>query len=328
MSQRRRGGMATLRMPSMSERIAQLGYLLKHTFKMVGREPGIVRPTVVKAIYGCIEETVFFLGIFLLPFGQWGPGIGLILISVILYVYKYFFHARLESRQSWFAAQVVQGKSLDRDAAKARVAEQRRAVRMIALFNFIAKRIEKAQRKGKKGGLLIRLAAGAMLAVWDLASHYLLPAVVVDGYSVGEGIETMKRLKERVPETLMGVFGIDIAGHAVGTLLAPVYFVFFLVGVGLGFLVGEAVPAFYLGNFAELLAEFEPPIHVDTALHFSWLPLLIVIWLSKFGGIILERITTSVKVIYFTIFYMQISHPDRISGEMRDDLLKFIKLEE
>ncbi len=327
MSQERRRGQATLRMPSLSERIAQLGYLLKHTFKMVGREPGIVRPTAAKVVYGCIEETVFFLGIFLLPFGQWGPGIALILLSVILYVYKYFFHARLEARQSWFAAEVVQGKSLDHAAAKARVAENRGAVRKLALLNFLAKRFEKAQRKGKKG-LLIRLVAGALLAVWDLASHYLLPAVVVDGHTIGQGVESMERLKGRVPESLMAVFGINVAGHAVGTLLAPVYFVFFLVGIGVGFLVGEAVPAFYLGDVAEFLAEFDPPIIVDTALHFSWLPLLIVIWLSKFGGIILERITTSVKVIYFTIFYMLISHPDRIAGEMRDDLLRFVKLEE
>jgi hypothetical protein len=37
---------------------------------------------------------------------------------------------------------------------------------------------------------------------------------------------------------------------------------------------------------------------------------------------------TSVKVIYFTVFYTKITHPDSITEDLQEELNSYLKLEE
>ena len=41
----------------------------------------------------------------------------------------------------------------------------------------------------------------------------------------------------------------------------------------------------------------------------------------------LERTTTTVKVIYFTVFYMRITHGDAIIDEIRGELDSYLRME-
>ena len=60
---------------------------------------------------------------------------------------------------------------------------------------------------------------------------------------------------------------------------------------------------------------------------FLWLPLLIAIWLGKLGSVVLDRLTNSVKVIYFSIFYMRITHAEDIIPEIRGELDSYLRME-
>jgi len=136
----------------------------------------------------------------------------------------------------------------------------------------------------------------------------------------------MGTLKDNVPETLAGVFGIDIAARAVGSIMAPVYILLFIVALAIGLWVGDAVPAFYAGDARELLNNVEAGF-LPEQMHFSWLPLLIAIWLGKLGSVVLDRLTNSVKVIYFSIFYMRITHAEDIIPEIRGELDSYLRME-
>ncbi len=313
-----------LRKPGIGERLIQLVYLLKHTFTIVGRDPGILRPWVRMAIYSLVMSSLFFAAVIAFVVGGYVTGGILIGISVLMFLYKFFYFVRQEMRQSWLVTEALKGERRSAAEAKARIKSLIWTCRKIALIDLAVAWILNMSRKGGKSGRLVRLLLRGIEEVWDLVNHYLLPSAAVDGLGISDGISRMHRLKDNVPETLAGVFGIDVAGRAVGTIMAPVYLVLIIGSVALGLWIGEGIPAFYAGNLAALLEHPEP---LPDTLHFNWLPLLLALWLGKTGSVILERVTASVKVIYFSIFYMRITHVEDIIPEIREQLDSYLRME-
>ncbi|WP_376694631.1 hypothetical protein [Wenzhouxiangella sp. EGI_FJ10305] len=316
----------TLRKPGFGERLKQLGYLLKHTFTIVGRDPGILRPWVRMAIYGVVMVCLFFSAITAFIVDANGTGLLLLFVSIAMFVYKFFYYTRQELRQSWLVTEALKGERRSADEAKSRVRELAWNARKIALLDMLVAWMMSMARSSGKAGALVRLFMRGLEEVWDLLNHYLLPSAAVDGYGIRDSVGRMGTLKDNVPETLAGVFGIDIAARAVGTIMAPVYFVLFVGAVLLGIWVGDAFPAFYAGDLRETFNNVEAGFLPDE-LHFSWLPVLIAIWLGKLGSVVLERVTTTVKVIYFSIFYMRITHVEDIIPEVRDELDSYLRME-
>ncbi|MDZ7788977.1 MAG: hypothetical protein U5L08_00495 [Xanthomonadales bacterium] len=316
----------TLRKPGFGERLKQLGYLLKHTFTIIGRDPGIVRPWVRMTIYGLVLTCLFFGAITAFIVGANGTGMLLLFASILMFIYRYFFDTRQELRQSWLVSEVLKGEKRSADQAKFRVKELAWTARKIALIDMLVAWMMSMARSNGKAGALVRLFMKGLEEVWDLLNNYLLPSAAVDGLGIRESVSRMGTLKDNVPETLAGVFGIDIAARAVGAIMAPVYFVLFVGALALGLWVGDAVPAFYAGDARELFNNVEAGF-LPEQMHFSWLPLLIAIWLGKLGSVVLDRLTNSVKVIYFSIFYMRITHTEDIIPEIRGELDSYLRME-
>ncbi|MEE4302867.1 MAG: hypothetical protein V2J19_01835 [Wenzhouxiangella sp.] len=316
----------TLRKPGFGERLKQLAYLLKHTFTIVGRDPGIIRPWVRMTVYGLVLVCVFFSAITAFVLDAAGTGVLLLLLSILLFVYRYFYDTRQELRQAWLVSEALKGETRSADDAKSRVKTLAWTARKIALIDMLVAWLMSMSRGSGKVGFLVRLIMKGLEEVWDLVNNYLLPSAAVDGYGIRDGVSRMGTLKDNVPETLAGVFGIDIAARAVGSIMAPVYFVLFVGALALGLWVGDAVPAFYAGDARELLNNVEAGFLPDE-MHFSWLPLLVAIWLGKLGGVVLDRLTNSVKVIYFSIFYMRITHAEDIVSEIRGELDAYLRME-
>ncbi len=316
----------TLRKPGFGERLKQLAYLLKHTFTIVGRDPGIIRPWVRMTIYGLVLTCLFFSAVTAFIVGAGGTGALLLLIAIIGFVYRYFFDTRQELRQAWLVSGALKGEERSASQAGARVKELAWTARKIALIDLLVAWLMALARSSGKGGALVRLFMKGLEEVWDLLNNYLLPSAAVDGYGIRESVSRMGTLKDNVPETLAGVFGIDIAARAVGSIMAPIYLVLFVGALALGLWVGDTFPAFYAGDLRELFASVEAGFLPDE-LHFSWLPVLVAIWLGKLGGVVLDRLTNSVKVIYFSIFYMRITHAEDIIPEIRDELDAYLRME-
>lgn len=316
----------TLRKPGFGERLRQLAYLLKHTFTIVGRDPGIIRPWVRMTIYGLVLTCLFFSAITAFIVDADGTGMVLLLASILLFVYRYFFDVRQELRQAWLVSEALKGEKRSASEAGSRVKQLAWTARKIALIDLLVAWMLSMARRSDKAGALVRLFMKGIEEVWDLLNNYLLPSAAVDGYGIRDGVARMGKLKDNVPETLAGVFGIDIAARAVGSIMAPVYFVLIVGSLALGLWVGDAVPAFYAGDAREMLNNVEAGF-LPAEMHFSWLPLLIAIWLGKLGGVVLDRLTNSVKVIYFSIFYMRITHAADIIPEIRGELDSYLRME-
>lgn len=318
------------RKPGLGERFQQLGYLLKNTVTIIGRDTDIIGPWLRTATYAAVMVTAFFGGIAAIALSAGGIGTLLLLAAFVLFVYKYFYYTRQDMAQSWLVAETVRGRDAVPGDGRKRVRglkSQARGLGWASLgFAFVSSRAANGEGGGWSAKI-IRLLLSALTEVWDLAKHFLTPAVVVDECSLRDGVTRMKSLKDSVPETLVGVFGIDIAGGAAGMLIAPVYLLLVIVAAALGFAVGDALPAFYAGDLRTILGNDAPAWLGNSALSFSWLPLLIALWLGKVCGAIFARVVESVKVIYFTLFYLRISHADEITPDLREELDGYLRIE-
>lgn len=316
----------TLRKPGFGERLKQLAYLIKHTFTIVGRDPGIMRPWLRMTIYGLVLTCLFFFAVTAFIVGAGGTGTVLLLVSILLFIYRFFFDTRQELRQAWLVSEALKGERRSAEEAGSRVKALAWTARKIALIDMLVAGLLSMARSNGKAGALVRLFMKGLEEVWDLLNNYLLPSAAVDGHGIRESVSRMGTLKDNVPETLAGVFGIDIAARAVGSIMAPVYLLLVVGAIALGLWVGDAVPAFYAGDVRDMLDNVEADF-LPAEMHFSWLPLLIAIWLGKLGGVVLDRLTSSVKVIYFSIFYMRITHVEAIIPEIRGELDAYLRME-
>lgn len=324
--------MRNLKRVPLTERLSRVGYLLKHSFAVVRRERDILTPWLRMAIYGAVMTTVFFVGIGGAFYAAAGQGSGawpwlVLLAAIVMFIYKYFYYNYQEIAQSWLVCQAILGEDKTYSDAMAVARELRSNVRKLALLDMAMAYIAR-RRSSKEGGLLdalINMVLAGFAEVWDLVNHYLLPASTVDRMRLREGVATIRNLREHVPETLVGVFGIDFIGKVVGTLMAPVYLIAFALAVWLGFAWADWLPAI---SFAVEGGDWPEMMVTDGRLTLTLIPLLALMFLAKLLSVVFERAVTSVKVIYFTIFYVQIEHPDWIAEELRDELVRYLKMEE
>lgn len=323
--------MEKFKKPGAAERFKQLGHLLKNTVTVIGRDRDIIRPWLRTAIYAVVMISLFFGGIAAITLGAGGAGTLLLLVAIFLFIYKYFYYTRQQMGQSWLVAEAVRGRDAVPGDGRRRVRELKSQARGLGwaslAFAFLSARSEGDEQGGGLGNMLVRLFLAALTEVWDLAKHFLIPTVVVDKTDLRDGLERLKSLKNSVPETLVGVFGIDIAGGAVGAIAAPVYLLLIAAAVALGFMLGDPTGSFYVGDARTVLGDQAPAWLGRGALHFSWLPLLIALWLGKLISAVFALMVDSFKVIYFTLFYLRTAHPEDIEPELAKELDAYLKIE-
>lgn len=314
--------MTRFRKPNLSERFGQMSYLLKHTATIVGRDRDILTPVIRVIIFSIVLVSLFFAMIIAYVAGAGGIGTILLLIWAAAGIYHYFYFNRQELALSWLVFETAAGRDRSFPEATGRAGELGAQVRTLALLDMAAAWIAWRQGNSENSGFVTRLILGAMTEGWDLVNHFLLPAFAIDGVGFSDGMSKLRATRENIPETLVGVFGIDILSRVVGNIVAPLYLVLVLIGLAVGTWASGMMPAaFEAGEFGEL---FPPeafgylPVSVDTV--FNWLPLLLCVFLGKLFSSVFKRIVTSVKVTYFTLFYARVLHADELAPEIREEL--------
>lgn len=318
--------MTRFRKPGLSERFSQLGYLLKHTATIVGRDRDILAPVIRTILFSVVLVTVFFAAIAAFVADAGGPGTVLLLVWLVLGLYHFFYFNRQELALSWLVFETAAGRDRSFPEATDRADELAPQRRVLALIDMVAAWIAWRRNTSEKSGLLTNLVLGAMTEGWDLVNHFLLPAFAVDGVSFRDAMGKLRATRENVPETLVGVFGIDVMGRVVATLMAPLNVLLILLGIAIGTWGSSAMPAaFEGGELGELLppeAFDYLPWTADTV--FNWLPLFVCIFLGKLVSSAFKRVVTAVKVIYFTLFYTRVLHPDELAPDIRAELESFL----
>jgi len=317
------GSMRNLESLPFSDRLHRIGYLLKHTVTVVGRDADIVTPWAWMVGYAVVMTTAFFVGVVgavLQSFAIGAAGFG---VAVAMFFYKYLFYNYREVGQSWLVYETISGRDRSYADAKAEAKRRKSGVWKLAGLDLLMAYLV-SQRDNESKGIfswLVNLFLAGLEEVWDLVNHYMLPAIAIDGLTLTDGVTKMKDLRNQVPETLTGVFGIDFIGRVVGQVTGALYFVLVLVAVGGSYFGAGVLPEAFTFTFANNPIGGGPLV-------LNVLPLIAGLYVGKVAGVIFERTVTSVKVIYFTIFYTQITHPDRIADDLRPQLVQYLRMEE
>ena len=160
----------------------------------------------------------------------------------------------------------------------------------------------------------MNLLFGFLEEVWDLLSHFMLPSIVIEQKKLKEIVPDLKSLKENVPATLTGVFGLDFAGNVITGIVIGVFAVLFIVSIGVGWLIALVSDVGQMNFFGN-------PNFV-----ISWIPGYIILLLGAIASGIMKKIVESIKAIYFTVFYTSIKMPEKIADDMREELTHYLLL--
>lgn len=297
------------------ERMKDTGFLIKNSFTIIGKDKDIKTPTIRMIVLSVIITVCFYLAFLLFLFDSTVlMGLGIFCFALFILVpFKFFFNVREKANQSWIVYNTVCGKDISYEDAKIHTATDKGKWRIIALID-IFMMYASSQKGNKKGivGLLISIFLSFLTEVWDLLSHYLLPAIVIEQKSIKEIIPEIKKLKTNVPATLTGVFGIDFVGSVVGSLFAGIFFIMILLSVGIGYVVAL---------FTEVT------VYMIGGISFSWVPIFVTAFIVSLIGSVYVKIVESIKVIYFTIFYTSIMRPQEISGDLKGELTHYLLME-
>jgi len=301
---------------SFKNRLKDTGFLIKNSFTIIGKDKDIKTPTIKMIILSSIITILIYFAILTFLLGKLvAVGVGLLLLAIfILIPFRFFYNVRQKANQSWIVYNTTCGKDISYTDAHNHTKTQKGKLRIIAFVDILIK-YANSQKGNKKGtlGFLIDLFLSFLNEVWDLLSHYMLPAIVIEQKPLKEIIPEIKALKNNVPATLVGVFGIDFVGSVISSLLAGVFLIAILISVGIGYLVAlfTDVTVFTIGSFS-----------------FSWVPVFIILLLISIISTIFTKIVESIKVIYFTIFYTSIMRPMNISESMREELTSYLLMTE
>jgi hypothetical protein len=308
---------------TFSDRLSRIGYLLRHTFTVVGRDTDIVTPWVRMIVYAVVMVTAFFVGVLATGMGAGLIGAAAFGLAVLMFLYKYVFYNYREVAQSWLVYETICGRDRTYAEAAATAAQRKSGVWTLAGLDLLMAYLMSQRGSNKEGWgqKLVNLILSGLNEVWDLVNHYMLPAIAVDDLTLTEGGKKMKALRHQVPETLTGVFGIDFIGRIVGQVTGILYVGLVLVAAGAMYLGGEALPAAFTFTLPDNPFGSGPLV-------LNVLPLILGVYVAKVVGVVFERVVTSVKVIYFTIFYTQITHRDHIADDLRPQLVHYLRMEE
>lgn len=298
------------------DRLKSIADLAQNTLSIVGKDKDITKPWIRMTIYHSIMVTFFFGGFFLWQYNHPGYGFLCFVLAFFLFLYKHFYDNKQEMRMSWIVYETVIGNDPSYKGATTASKEIKWYIRKIAGIDILMSFVNKSKYTG--GGIvkmLIRLFVSGLEEVWDLANHYLLPSVAVDRLDITTAIKEMKKLKDRVPESLVGIFGIDFLGKVVRQVTVPAYIILFIISAALGYFGSEILPATTIDFNGDDVA-------------FTFVPIIFAFWIGKLFSNIFERTITAIKVIYFTVFYTKITHPYRIREDMQDELVDYLNLKQ
>jgi hypothetical protein len=290
-------------------------FLLKNSLTVIGKDEDIIKPYLRMAIFSFVLTSLLFGAVLGVATGEYmGTGI-LIFLLVVFFLnpFRYFYDVRQKACQSWIVYNTIVGKNISYLDAHQHTQASKPQLRIIAIIDIgmAYLRMQKSKNDGGIVAVVMILFFRFLEEVWDLLSHYMLPAVVIEQKQLREVTPQLKKLRKNVPATLAGVFGIDFVGNVLGSILFPLYMVFLALSVGVGTLLVSSFPSTAVSPFD---------------ITFSWVPVAIVMYIIAVLGGILKKFVESVKVIYFTVFYTTLTRPGKIKGTMKKELTHYLKM--
>ncbi len=289
------------------EQLKNTFFLLKNTFKILGRNKDIVKPTMFSVYYSLILRIWFYVMIvsFVLNVLLW---LLLLLIWIIAFIYKFFYLAKQKANQSYLVYNIISWNNISYKKSLDYTKNDFNKYKSIAFIDMARWYIDKAN-DWKGGGIkwmLIGLILSWLEEVLDLISNYLLPAMVIENKSMLESKDDLKAVKDNVPQTLAWVFWIDFLWSCINSLLWLTYLIMIVASWLIGWLIWYSSENIFM----------------------AMLPSIITFVIISLISIVILRLVDGVKVVYFTVFYTSIMKSESITDDLKDELQNYLQFKE
>ncbi len=306
---------------SFKDRMKDTGFLIKNSFTIMGKDEDIKTPLIKMIIFTTIIRILFFISLIPIFTAHTHENIGLIVFSILTMIFlvlviipfRFFFDIRQKANQSWIVYNTLCGKDISYQDSVDHTKSEKGKLRIIGVVDLL---ITYGKAGRNENNFLMNLLFGFLEEVWDLLSHFMLPSIVIEQKKLKEIVPDLKSLKENVPATLTGVFGLDFAGNVITGIVIGVFAILFLVSIGIGWLIALVSDVGVIHLFG------------DANFTISWIPGFIIIMIGTIASGIMKKIVESIKAIYFTIFYTSIKQPENIADDMKEELTHYLLLKE
>ncbi len=307
----------TLTKRPFKERVKNTGYLLRNSFTVIGKDKDIKTPIIRMAVWTVITRVLFFITLLPILTATIHQNIGLIALSVLCWIImlvliiplRFFYDTRQRGNVCWIVFNTICGRDISYNDAVKHTQKAKKTLRILGLSDLI---IRYAKIFNKESGFLINLLLGFLEEVWDLISNFLIPAVLIESKPIKEIVPDLKSLKNNVPATLTGVFGIDFAGGAIKSLIWGISFLLIVISAAAGWLLT------FVTSIGTITFSGNAPFSIN------WIPVFLTLILVSLLLGIASRLIESIKIIYFTVFYTSVQKPDQLATDIKEELTGYL----
>lgn len=318
-------GIHVFNLPGLQSK--KLDFLLKNSVSIAGKEKDILIAAKKLILLMSLRGFLFLsaiCGFMYCTITQSNAAIPVALLGswLALKIYLFYYTEKIKAAQCWLTYNTIKNNDISLAEALSKAEQSRITLFLIALVELALRSNQSSNQRShyRNGPVSLSptvifswvksLLLSALEEVWDLAKHYLLPAVLIEGRSVSNVAEPLKSLRNNVPETLVGVFGIDFIGRAFKLPALLICAVVMMLAVGFAYVVAPLVPE------SLLFGKNGNPIVWGT------INLGLLVSFTVFN--LVSVATDTVKTIYFTVFYTILNRPDDLDPKKREELTEFL----
>jgi hypothetical protein len=282
------------------------------SFKLT-QEGDLKTPYIQRILFSAVTHLLIFTSIMMIIYKlNSTAGFGLLFFSLLIVLpFAYLFHIQKRAQISWLAYASITNKSPTITEANTHIAKIGWSLRILAVIEYvIANRGNDSNENGGVWEFVKKIFIGLIVTVIDVAENYLLPTMVIEQKSIKDAIPDLLEMKENIPATLAGAFGFDLIGDAISSFSSIIYLGIILAGAALTFFLGKVVPV----SMQTTIASW----------HLFLLPFIFSVFACSFIGSFIKISATSLKAIYFSIFYTSINRPHEIDEKYQDQITNYL----
>jgi hypothetical protein len=305
-----------------------LGKLFKSSMDLFA-DRGVLEPAMKSFGLSIFNHTLFIVATLMVMYDQqtfWAFSIFALQV-IVLFPYSFFYSTRMKACQAWMVYAAITNKTSTFEEAHEITQKQKWTLRLFAFIELIfSMKSSKNESKENKGiiAFIASVVFSAFETIFDVAEDYLLPATVIEQKPIQETIGKLEQLKLNIPASLSGAFGFDIFGQAISSFTYFVHILILAAGAVVGFALTPIVPEHLLTNVpSEIVQSLNfIPNHIFLA------PVFVAFGLSSLLHRAVKISVSSLKNIYFSVFYTSINRPLEIKSQLRDSLTHYLNCED
>ena len=293
--------------------------LLSGCVSVIGKDADIFHLAFRMTLFKSLSMIMWLACIYYFLIAQdYLTGTLLILLTLMAGPVFSFIQIRYKAIGSWMIYDILKGNDTDIKSGARAIKGMGGTLFLYSIVDYLVKSKSSEatdEESASAGNFLTNIVLGIFSEVWDLVKNFSMPAIVIDQSGIRQIPGKLSILKKNIPGTLVGVLGIDLIGSLIGSLFMIVMFPALALGAAAGYFGHALFPESWL-IFSE-----------DNEFVINTLPIFVLVFISFIFSFLFSSIVNIVKTSYFTTFYVALTRPDEIQGDLQEKVTHYLDYE-